>query len=154
MTSARQKGLQFEKRVREDLYKDGFNVSKFMNNVDLNYKTNTVMVDTSTMNPEQGIVGHALQPNRGKMIPAKQGRWRLTSTGFPDFICWRESKIKGWEGYYLMIGVECKSNGYLKQEEKLKLNWYLENNIFGRILIAKKGKKRGEIVYKNYEIVP
>jgi len=154
MTSPRQKGLNFEKRVRDDLYKDGWNIVKFMNNVDLDYKTDTVMVDTTTMNPKLGIVGYALQPNRGKMIPAKRGRWGLTSTGFPDLMCWKESRIKGWEGYYLVLGVECKSNGYLKPEEKLKLNWFLENKIFGRILIAKKGKKRGEIVYKNHDIIP
>ena len=29
--------------------------------------------------------------------------------------------------------------------------WLLENQIFSKILIASKGKKRGEIVYKDFE---
>ena len=48
------------------------------------------------------------------------------------------------------IAVEVKSNGYLKPEEKEKCEWLLENNIFSKILIVKKGKKRGEIIYEEY----
>ena len=53
---------------------------------------------------------------------------------------------------YVILGVEAKSNGFLTKEEKEKMNWLLENNIFSKILIAKKGKKRGEIVYENINI--
>ncbi len=52
---------------------------------------------------------------------------------------------------YEIIGVEVKSNGYITKEEKEKCNWYLKNNIFSKILVASKGEKRGEIVYKEFE---
>ncbi len=48
-----------------------------------------------------------------------------------------------------IYGVECKSNGYLDKEEKEKVKWLLEHNIFSKILIASKGKKRGEIIYND-----
>lgn len=51
---------------------------------------------------------------------------------------------------YIVQGCEVKSDGYLKPEEKEKCNWYLENKIFSKILIAKKGKKRGEIIYDDF----
>jgi len=52
--------------------------------------------------------------------------------------------------FFEVIGVECKSNGYLTKEEKEKCKWYLENNTFSKILIAKKGLKRGEIIYEDF----
>ena len=48
---------------------------------------------------------------------------------------------------YEVIGVESKSNGYLTKEEKEKVKWLLKNKIFSKILIAKKSKVRGEIIY-------
>jgi len=53
---------------------------------------------------------------------------------------------------YEVIGVEVKSNGYLSKEEKAKCRWLLDNNIFSKILIAKRGEKRGEIVYEDNRI--
>jgi len=56
------------------------------------------------------------------------------------------------DGYvYEIIGVECKSNGYLTPEEREKCKWLLENKIFSKILIARKGKKRGEIIYEDFQ---
>ena len=52
---------------------------------------------------------------------------------------------------YEVIGVECKINGYLKPEEKEKCKWLIDNNKFSKILIAKKGTKRGEIIYDEFE---
>jgi hypothetical protein len=37
----------------------------------------------------------------------------------------------------------------LDKEEKEKVNWLKEHNIFGKILVASKGDKRGEIIYKD-----
>ena len=51
-----------------------------------------------------------------------------------------------------IMGVEAKSNGYLTKEEKEKCKWYLDSNIFSKILIAKKGKKRGQIEYIEFKI--
>jgi len=50
-----------------------------------------------------------------------------------------------------VTGVEAKSNGYLDKEEKEKCKWLVANNIFSKILIAKKGKKRGEIEYNEFK---
>lgn len=56
------KGARFERKVRADLEKDGYVVSKWHNNIDL---INNVC------------------------IPAKPGRFRMMQTGFPDFIAYR-----------------------------------------------------------------
>ena len=57
----------------------------------------------------------------------------------------------GTNNMYIIYGVECKSNGKLDKEEKEKCKWLLSNNIFSKILIASKGKKRGSIDYKQFE---
>ena len=53
---------------------------------------------------------------------------------------------------YEVIGVECKSNGYLTPEEREKCKWLLENKIFSKILIAKKKKvgKKVEVEYIDF----
>ena len=90
----------------------------------------------------------------GKLIPAKHkfrgpGIPMSIGTGFPDFIIFREL-ILGPNRFYLVSGVESKMNGILDKIEKEKCSWLLKNNIFSKILIAKKGKKRGEIVYNEF----
>ena len=111
----------------------------------------------------------------GKLIPAKSNKFNMRTTGFPDFIAFRplldkfskynseialvaigrQNLINDMENevkeIYEVIGVECKSNGSLDKVEKEKCKWYLENNIFSKILIASKGKKRGEIKYVEFE---
>ncbi len=157
MISPRAKGLVFEKKVRTNLESKGWSVSKFMNNVDLDYRTKTVGVKLSSSNNNDAI-GTALNPTHGRMIPAKGGYWRLTSTGFPDFIAFKYSAMdthyvsgKHAGTYYEVIGVECKMNGYLSKEEREKCVWLLLNNIFSKILIASKNKiNRGKIVYKEF----
>ena len=66
-------------------------------------------------------------------------------TGFPDFIAFRRK-----DEYYEIIGVEVKSNGWLDKTEKEKMKFLLEKNIFSRILIAKKGEKKGTIEYVDF----
>ena len=70
----------------------------------------------------------------------------MNTAGFPDFIAFKVKK----EGYEI-IGVEVRGNGLLDKEEKEKCWWLLDNKIFGQILIAKKGKKRGEVEYIDFE---
>ena len=87
----------------------------------------------------------------GKLIPAKRKynpffKVLGIGTGFPDFICFKkEGKL------YEVIGVEVKANGWLDKKEKEKCKWLLENKVFSKILIAKKGKKRGEIEYVDFK---
>ena len=131
----RASGQRFELKVRKDLESKGWVVDRWSNNVEL-YKENSVEVS--------GKLGGPF----GKLIPAKS-RFNMRTTGFPDFIAFRLCKnYEPFEDGYEVIGVECKSNDYLKPEEKEKCKWYLNNNIFSKILIASKGEKRGEIKFK------
>ncbi len=157
-------GQRFELKVRKDMESKGFIVSKWMNNLDY---------------PDSNINKPSKEREDYKMIPAKHkfrgpGIPMSIGTGFPDFIAfkliWRP-EYKSIEGLkiadsvknieiiqkeydnkilYEIIGVEVKSNGYLTKEEKEKCSWYLENNVFSKILIARKGKKRGEIEYVDF----
>lgn len=119
----RSSGMRFEYKVREDLEKQGFFVSKWMNNIDL---------------------------EKQKMIPSKRKynpfmKALSIGTGFPDFLIFRLSECN-----YEVIGVEVKGNGYLDQEEKKKCEFYLKNKIFSKILIARKSKDRGKIDYSDF----
>lgn len=125
-------GADFEKRTRADLESKGWIVSKWQNNI-----------------------------KEGKCVPAKPGRYMMMQTGFPDFMAFRQKLIKineGFEAYnidgtYEIIFVECKSNGYLKPEEKEKAEWYLKNNYCSKFLVAKKVKEKNriKIEYKEFE---
>ncbi len=133
-------GSRFELKVRKDLEREGWIVSKWMNNVD---------IDNNTLIP-------AKHKFRGKGIPMAIG------TGFPDFIVYSLCKHQEIEAFdinaskfktkgFIVFGVEAKSNGYLTKEEKEKCKWLLENNKFSKIFIAKKGIKRGEILYTEFK---
>ncbi len=143
----RQAGAYFERRVRADLQKKDWIVDRWTNNVRL----------------DEEYCG---------IVPAKTNRFNMRNTGFPDFIAfhhvfWNKHKdivdeiLKFTSFPYIsdgkigdlknVIGVECKSGKYLDKIEKEKCKWLLQNNIFSKILIASKGKKRGEIVYKEFE---
>ena len=95
----------------------------------------------------------------GECIAAKQGRFRMTSTGFPDFIIYRLVLHKMPEHFKLMNNypkfevrfIECKSNGKLSKIEKEKARWYLENNYCSKFLIASRTKIKGRIVIKYEE---
>lgn len=139
----REAGARFELKVRKDLESKGWIVDKWSNTVELpklKYKLKGQYLDTDF--------------KFGKLIPAKRKynpfkKVMAIGTGFPDFICFKIAR-----GYmkkmYEIIGVEVKSNGYLTKEEKEKCKWLLDNQKFSEILIVSKGKKRGEIVYKEF----
>lgn len=106
-------GSRFELKIRKDLEDKGFIIDKWTNNVDLETK---------------------------KIIPAKRKfnpflRALSMANGFPDFIGIDMNKDKD------LIGVEVKMNGYLSKEEKEKCRFYLEKNLFSKILIAKAVKE-------------
>jgi len=123
----RVKGRLFELKVRKEMEAQGWNVAKWTNNVE--FSENSV----------------------GVMIPAKRKynpftKFASFGNGFPDFIAFkRESES------YQVIGIEVKSAGYLDKEERLKCAWLLNNKVFSRIIIAKKGKERGEVVYTDFK---
>ncbi len=160
-------GQRFEAKVRENLERMGWIVSKWMNTLDYNRNENT-----------------------GKIVPAKRKfnpflKTLVIGTGFPDFIAFRNNEnsklYRGYcenckkesfdneisDGFIVcgscgqhipsvkinqseIIGIEVKRNGYLDQVEKGMCFWLLQNRIFSRIWIAKLGKKRGEIEYLDF----
>jgi hypothetical protein len=143
----RKSGSAFELKVRKDLEKAGWIICKWTNNV------------------EFGKLGI-----NGELVPAKRRynpfmKALSIGNGFPDFVGFQlpengqsfaieQAGIgKGQFNLYLVIGIEAKSNGYLNPTERKTCTWLLENNIFSKILIAKKGEKRGEIVYKEFQDV-
>jgi hypothetical protein len=137
----------FERKVRLDLEEKGWVVSKWMNNVEFD---GTIRENINGVDFKTDEVLHY----KGKLILAKHkfcgiGRPMAIGTGFPDFVVFK--LVEPCLGYDI-IGVEAKSNGYLDKEEKEKCKWLLENNIFRKILIAKKVKvgKYNEIVYEDF----
>jgi len=116
-------GARFELKVRTDMEKQGWVLDKWTNNVD----------------GEKWILIKAKRKYNPFLKALSIG------TGFPDFIAF---KRKGKR--YDVIGLEVKRNGWLDKIEKEKCRWYLKNKIFSKILIAKKGGKRGEITYMNF----
>ena len=104
---------------------------------------------------------------RGKLVPAK-AKWNnftksmmMGKGGFPDFIIFKHTARHGEivgserkiEELYDLIGVESKMAGKLDKPEKDKCRWYLDNQIFSRILIAEKTKVKNRvvIVYNDFE---
>ena len=121
-------GSDFERRTRIDLESKGWFASKFQSNVNL---------------------------EKDKLVPAKASKFRLATTGFPDYIAFKRYYYKELDVYrYRLIGVECKVNGYLSQEEKAKCIFLIENFIFSEILIASKTKEKGKIKinYKKFNV--
>jgi hypothetical protein len=132
-------GAKFELLVRKDLESKGWVVAKWMNQVEI--------IKSLQINFDIAI-------QEAKLIPAKHkfcgfGRPMAIGTGYPDFICFKTYKVDALVSQiYEVIGVEAKSNGYLDKEEKAKCEWLLKNNIFSKILIAKKEEKG--VVYEEY----
>ena len=93
-----------------------------------------------------------IMEREGKLHPAKSFRGITRSNGFPDFIAFRDYP-DCWEcDNKEVIGVEVKTNGILSKIEKERCSWYLDNNIFSKILIASKSEfAENNIVYKEYE---
>ena len=121
---SRAAGARFELKVRTQLEKEGWIMDKWTNNVDLEERK--LVKAKRKYNPYKKVLG--------------------IGTGFPDFIAFKR-KGKNYE----IIGVEVRGNGWLDKSEKEKCKFLLNKKIFSKILIAKKGKKRGEIEYINFK---
>ena len=121
---SRAAGARFELKVRNGLEKQGWIMDKWTNNVDL--EENKLVKAKRKYNPFKKVM--------------------VIGTGFPDFIAFR-SKGKNYE----IIGVEARGSGWLDKSEKEKCKFLLDKKVFSKILIAKKGKKRGEIEYIDFK---
>ena len=121
---SRAQGTRFEAKVRKHFEDGGWIIDKWTNNVDL---------------------------ENGKLVPAKRKfnpfmKALTLGTGFPDFIGLKKRN----NGTYDVIGVEVKMKGILDKTEKEKCKWYLENEIFSKIFVSKKGLKNGEIEHVDF----
>lgn len=177
--ASRAAGGRFELKVRKDLESKGWIVSKWMNNVSLvpDYKDIKDYIKEKLKSDITGFLIPAKHKFRGPGIPMAIGTGfpdfiifkelkvfdTIISTedgADKDLVEDMNKVIKtmtnGWEMYFNttkpkeVIGVEVKSNGYLDKVEKEKCKWLLKNNIFNKVLIASKGKKRGEIIYNEF----
>ena len=174
---SRASGAVFEKRVRADLEEKGWIVDRFTNNVEFN----GLKVPGKNEIFNQGRLIPA-KP-KFVFNPVMKRRIMIgNNSGFPDFIAFKRVRFKidkttttyNWlrsiikycekrdvvEGemyshpeFCRVIGVEAKSNGILTKLEKEKCQWYLDNNIFSKILIAVKTKPKNRIVieYRDFE---
>ena len=121
-------GKRFEAKIRDNLEKMGWTIDRWTNTIDYD---------------RDGKVG--------KVVPAKRKynpfmKVMIIGTGFPDFVCFKKVNEN-----FDVIGIEVKVNGYLNQIERGMCIWLLENKIFSKILIAKKGEKKGTIEYINFQ---
>ena len=159
-------GGRFELRVRYDLERKGWIVAKWSNNVEWGYFEDYAKFvsrkwkDLTLQNGDHypGPVARMVKVKNKFLGP---GRPMMLGAGFPDFISFKRhdnyenlaiTNVDEEETYepICLIGVESKMNGLLGTEEKEKCRWLLRNKIFSKILIAKKGEKRGEIVYEDF----
>jgi len=120
---ARSSGKRFEIKVRENLEENGYIVVKWTNQID--FQKNKIV------------------PARNKFNPFLK-RVMSEGSGYPDYLIYHIISRR-------IIGLECKTYGYLDREEKKRSDWLISNKIFDRIIIAKKGKSRGEIIFLRYE---
>jgi hypothetical protein len=121
---SRKKGKLFENKVRDHLTKQGWIVIRWDKNV------------------EDGKLVNA----KGKFNPFTK-RVMNMSAGFPDFFC---MKNVGKTEMGIIIEyklVECKINGKLDKEEKVKAEW-IKRNLRIPVIIARPGAKRGDIIYQ------
>ena len=167
----RRSGAVFELKVRKDLESKGWIVDKWSNNVEFGYYDGCPLKFISREWKDLTLKNGKHYPGPcGRLIPAKRkynpfNKALSIGVGFPDFIAFKKNllakrlmKSKGVDEFaektsYEVIGVESKSNGYLDKTEKEKCKWLLDNHIFSKVLIASKGKKRGEIIYTEYRKV-
>ena len=124
---SRAAGARFELKVRNELESEGWIMDKRTNNVDL--EEGKLVKAKRKYNPYKRVLG--------------------IGTGFPDFVAFRLAKGKGKN--YEIIGIEVRGSGWLNKSEKEKCKFLLNKKIFSKILIAKKGKKRGKIEYIDFK---
>ncbi len=136
-------GADFERRVRKDLTEKGWIVDKWGNQVEFTI---------SNIRNEFKKTGELV---KAKNKWAGPNRPMMMGAGFCDFIAFkylgRATFDKPRQDVYDVIGVECKVAKYLDKIEKEKCQWYLENNIFSKILIASKYKEKNRIKIKYEE---
>lgn len=148
----RASGKVFENKVMKDLESKGWIVCRFTKNIEFLLGVPKGEEPLKSINEGTAIKSARLVNCKPKFNPFTKAMM-MNSGGFPDFIAYHFNPLD-YEKYnfktFDVIGVESKSNGYLKPEEKEKCIWMLKNNIFSKILIAKKDKE-GNIEYIEFK---
>jgi hypothetical protein len=160
-------GRRFEIKVREDLEKMGWIVDKWTNTVDYN-KWKLVKVKNRFLGPGKpqmlgagfpDFIAFKIDKENSKELPLVRGfceKCKKESFGYDiakGFIACNSCNEKLTSiplNQSKIIGVEVKSQGHLDKIERDMCHWLLNNKIFSKILIAKKGEKRGEIEYIDF----
>lgn len=163
----RNSGKAFERKVRKDLTESGWIVFRNLNDVEFEkfYGESIIPHKTEIKLEDIKIEGQKISTFlKGEFKQAKT-KWNFFTkrpmglqSGFPDFICIGELEPKmiidgkkrdltSNKRLFEVQFVECKSNGTLSKEEKEKIKW-IEKNLKIRTILAKKGLKRGEIIYE------
>ena len=141
---SRAAGKRFELKVRQRLEEMDWIVARWTNTVE--YEKDGKIPKLVPAKPK-----FRFDPKIRRMIVAGIGN------GFPDFVAFKKvENFTDADGVehdigYEVIGLEVKANGYLDQKEKSMCHWLLDNKVFSRILIAKKGKERGKIDYIDFK---
>ncbi len=121
---SRQKGGDFELKVRRDLEEKGWIVSKWSNNVDLELQK--IIIAKRKFNPFSKAM--------------------TIGTGFPDFVCFQRLSDVSFN----VIGVESKINNTLSKEEKEKCAFLLKEKVFNDIWISYKNEEK-RVAYESFK---
>jgi len=132
-TKNRKSGSKTEAQVRAELEAEAYIVCRWQNNVDLD--KNKLVGAKPKYNPFKKMITYS-------------------SVGFPDFIVIKpvgKAYGKEYNGtIYGNIAVESKRNGYLDPIERQKAQWLLDNDVFNKLIVAKKSKE-GHIIYTDFK---
>jgi len=128
-------GKRFELKVREDLEKANWIVFRNSNDV-------SDVIETDIGEYERFFKQAKTKWNFITKMPMS------IQSGFPDYVCIHS--LVPEDNRFLVKFVECKINGQLSKEEKEKCKWIIEK-LEIPVIIASRGKKRGEIIYENFK---
>ena len=123
-------GADFERRTKKHLQEFGWIVDRWTNNVELPHEKFVAI--NENQNPCNSKIFVS-----GKCIPAKSNRFNTRTNGFPDFFAYKLGLKFNF--------IECKINGRLDKTEKLKAQWYLDNNYCDKFFIAYKTIENGKV---------
>jgi len=168
-------GQRFEAKVRANLEEMGWIVDKWMNTVDYNRegRTGKVVPAKRKYNPFKRVMVlgtgfpdfiafRTITTNKGNnprelfLVNGFCEKCKKESfdyniaKGFISCNFCGEKIISTSFNQTEIIGVEVKSKGYLDEVERDMCRWLIESKTFSKILIAKKGEKRGTIEYVNF----
>lgn len=135
-------GKRFERKVRENLVKDGWIVVRFDQQVE--FDKMLTLANGEKVDGQKEIFEGKLVVAKSKFNPFYK-RAIMSSGGFPDFVCFKTIVTSQREPLYQRVQfVECKKGKYLSAEEKQKAKW-LEDNLKIPFFVATPGGKRGQI---------